>query len=198
MTATIVTGIPFRADKNLGLAYNQFMHLLPADAWACFLDHDAALTTPHWHAQLREAIDFMPDAGCFTACTNRIASKWQKAPNCPQNDDMAAHRLYGEHRRATRTLTDITPTKGFGGVLTLISRAAWAEAGGYENGMYCCDHSIFFKLKALGRRIWMIDGLYLYHVRASSSARPPLEAPTVPNCQCRGPEDQPTVRVKLP
>lgn len=194
----IFASVPFRADKNLGAAYNAHMDELPADAWACFLDHDAALTTPHWHAQCEEAIAFRPDAGCFAAMTNRIASKWQRPDGYPQNDNMVAHREYGEQRRRVRTLLDITPTKGFGGVLTLISKAAWREAGGYADGMYCCDHSIFFRLKDRGRKIFLIEGLYLYHVRASSSARPPVEAPAVPNCPCRGEEVQPTERIRLP
>lgn len=194
----IVPLIPFRADRNLGRAYNDSMALLPDDAWACFLDHDASLTTPHWHAQLTEAIAFQPDAGCFTATTNRIASKWQRPPGYPQNDDMKAHREFGEMLRSRRTLLDITCTKGFGGVLTLISKRAWREVGGYADGMYCCDHSIFFKLKERGRRMFLIEGLYLYHVRASSSARPPLPAPTVPDCPCRGEEQAPTERLRLP
>lgn len=195
----IYPSIPFRRDKNLGRAYNETMELLPDDAWACFVDHDATFTTPHWYAQLEEAIAFRPDAGCFTAVTNRIASKWQRPSGYPQHDHILGHRDFGEVlRKSNRYLLDITPTKGFGGVLTLISKRAWREAGGYADGMYCCDHSIFFRLKERGRRIYLIEGLYLYHVRASSSARPPVEAPKVPDCPCRGPEEMPTERIRLP
>lgn len=193
----IVTGIPFRADKNLGAANNDFMSRLGDDEWACLIDHDAALTTPYWHEQLEEAIAFRPDAGCFTACTNRIISPWQRPPGAPSGDDIVAHRRFGESRRAARSLLDITCTKGFGGVLTLISKRAWKTAGGYADGFYCCDHSIFFRLKDLGYRIYMIEGLYVYHVRASSSKVPPLPAPKVPNCPCYGPERVPTDRDRL-
>jgi len=70
----IFTAVPYRADANLGAAYNEFMDLLPADAWAVFLDHDAMPTTGKWHAQFEEAIAFKPDAGAFVAMSNRIAS----------------------------------------------------------------------------------------------------------------------------
>jgi GT2 family glycosyltransferase len=197
--ALILAMTPFAEDLNLGRAYNEAMALLPDDAWACFLDHDMMLTTPHWHAQLQEAVAFLPDAGAFTACTNRIASSWQKAPEADsKSNDIAYHRQVGEARRSRRSLLDITCSKGFGGVLTLLSKAAWREAGGYADGMYCVDHSLFFRLVARGRRVFMLDGLYVYHFRGSSGARPPLVAPKVEHCPCRGAEQMPSIRLALP
>lgn len=196
--AVIHVVMPFAPDLNLGGAYNRWMESLPDDAWACFLDHDMMWTTPHWYAQLVEAIAFRPAAGAFTACTNRIASPWQKAEEVADCDDIAYHRKIGEARRARRTLLDITCTKGFGGVVTLLSKAAWREAGGYADGMYCVDHSLFFRLVARGRRVFMLDGLYVYHFRGSSGARPPLPAPKVMNCPCRGREEMPHERIALP
>lgn len=196
--ALIRTLIPFSPDRHLGAAYNAEMQALPEDGWACFLDHDAALTTPHWYRQLQEAIACRPD-GTFTAVTNRIASSWQRAPEAEGvGDDMPRHRAIGEARLARRTLLDITCTKGYGGVLQLVSKAAWRDAGGYFPGaMFCVDHSLFFGLKAAGRRVYVIEGLYLYHARASSSARRPITEPKVPNCPCRGPEEMPTERIAL-
>ena len=189
---------PFDLDRNLGRAYNEAMRLLPEDGWSIFLDHDMMLTTPHWYAQIGEAIASRPHAGAFTAVTNRIASPWQRAEEVDQaNHDVAYHRAIGEARRARRTLLDITCTKGFGGVVTVVSKEAWREAGGYAEGMYCVDHSLFFRLKDRGRRVYMIEGLYVYHWRGSSGARQPLEAPKVADCRCRGAEQMPTERVEL-
>jgi GT2 family glycosyltransferase len=196
MTA-IFPMVPFRQDKNLGRAYNECMALLPDDAWAIFQDHDAMPTTPHWFRQFREAIEFLPDAGAFVACTNRIASPWQRVGD-ENSNDIAAHRAFGAERVKLRTLLDISGTKGFGGVLFTVSKAAWKEVGGFADGMYCCDHSLFFRLVARGRRVFMLDGLYVYHFRGSSNMRPPLAAPKVPNCPCRGPEVMPTERISLP
>lgn len=189
---------PFRADMNLGRAYNEEMERLPEGHWAAFFDHDMMLTTPHWHAQLEEAIACRPDAGAFTAVTNRIASSWQRAPeSLSAGNDIVRHRQIGERRRQVRTLLDITCTKGFGGVVTLLSKEAWRESGGYSDGMYCCDHSLFFRLVDAGRRVYLIEGLYVFHMRASSSANPPLAAPKVEGCRCRGPEVMPTERISL-
>lgn len=195
----IVTMMPFASDLNLGRANNECMAMLPADAWACLIDHDMQFTTSSWHAQMLEAIACKPDAGAFTVVTNRIASPWQRAQEAdPNNNDIAYHRKIGEARRSRRTLLDITPTKGFGGVVTLISKAAWQEAGGYVHSMYCCDHSIFFRLKERGRSVYLIDGLYVFHMRASSGARPPLDAPKWLECPCRGVEKTPTERISIP
>lgn len=196
--ALIVTLMPFREDKNLGRACNELMELVPDGGWGCLLDHDMMFTTTHWFEQLQEAIACRPDAGAFTCMTNRIASPWQRAQVPTNNNDIAWHRQQGEARRANRTLLDITCTKGFGGVLTLLNKTAWRESGGYADGMYCADHSQFFRLVDKGWRVYLIEGLYVFHMRASSDARPPLEAPKVPNCRCRGLENQPTERITLP
>lgn len=195
----IVPIIPFALDRNLGRANNEAMELLADDGWACLIDHDCMFTTPHWYAQLVEAAAFRPEA-TFCVTTNRIASPWQRAPEAqPDSNDIGHHRHIGEvRRREHRTLLDVGCTKGFGGVVTLISKRAWRDAGGYADGMYCVDHSIFFRLRAIGRPVYLIEGLYVYHVRASSSQRPPLLAPKWADCPCRGPETFPTERIALP
>lgn len=191
--------MPFDVDRNFGRACNEAIELLPAGAWAAILDHDAMFTTSHWYAQMLEAIACRPDAGAFAVVTNRIASPWQKALEAVDaGDDIKRHRAIGEARRAHRTLLDITCTKGFGGVVTLVSRDAWQQAGGYADGMYCIDHSLFFRTIAHGRRVYLIEGLYVYHLRASSSARPPVVAIKWADCPCRGPETMPKERIALP
>lgn len=190
--------MPFATDRNFGRACNETMAELPDGVWAVILDHDCMWTTPHWHAQILEAIACRPDAGAFAVVTNRIASPWQREPEAiAAGDDVVAHRKIGEARRARRTLLDITCTKGFGGVVTIVSKAAWAEAGGYADGLFCIDHSLFFRTVAAGRRVYLIEGLYVYHLRASSSKPGPQE-PKWKDCLCRGAEQMPTERIALP
>ena len=195
----IVVQLPFARDLNLGRACNEAMERVPDGGWGVLMDHDIHLTTPYWFAQIEEAIACRPDAGAFCVVTNRIASPWQQAPEgIAAGDSLEAHYRVGEGRRARRTLTDITCTKGYGGVLQAVSKAAWREAGGYADGMYCVDHSIFFRMKAAGRRIYMIDGLYVLHRRVSSDRKPPLPAQKWEACPCRGREELPTERIALP
>jgi glycosyltransferase involved in cell wall biosynthesis len=196
--AMILAMTPFRADKNLGRAYNDAMELLPSDDdWAIFLDHDAMPTTPRWHSQIAEAIAFLPDAGAFVATTNRIASAWQRAGR-QDTDDMAWHRRFGAEQTKIRTLLEISWTKGFGGVMFAVSKRAWREARGFADGLGCVDHSLHFGLQKVGRGVWMIEGLYVYHWRHNGEPDPTSSAPKAANCPCRGPELQPTRRIRLP
>lgn len=191
--------MPFAPDRYFGRACNETMAELPDGAWAAIIDHDCMFTTPHWYAQMLEAIAFRPDAGAFAVVTNRIASPWQRVPEgVLAGDVIARHREIGEARRLrNRTLLDITPTKGFGGVVTVLSKEAWREAGGYADEMFCADHSIFFRTIDRGRRVYLIEGLYVYHLRASSSKPGPQE-PKWKDCRCRGPEPMPKDRIALP
>lgn len=188
---------PWDDDGDLGRAYNRSMEMLPENGWAIFLDHDAMPTTPEWHRQFAEAIGFQPDAGAFVAMTNRIASPWQKCG--PAGDDIAEHRRFGRERLAVRTMLDISDTKGFGGVMFAVSKAAWRQVGGFASGLGCVDHSLHFGLqKQLGRRVWLLENLYVYHWRHRDEPDPTSKFPKAPNCPCRGPEITPTIRWELP
>lgn len=188
---------PFAADMNYGRALNDAMSLIPEDGWAVFLDHDAMWTTRSWNRQISEAIAFRPDAGLFTGVTNRIAKRWQQAGN-PDSHDIVQHRRFGMARMSTRTLLDITDTNGLGGVVMVISKAAWRQVGGFVDGLACIDHQMHFAQRAAGRRVWMIEGLYLYHWRRANGDSPPADAPRAHNCRHGGPVVEPMVRVTLP
>lgn len=189
--------IPFRADANLGKAYNDAMGRLKEHEWAIFQDHDATPTTGKWHAQFTEAIEFLPHAGAIVATTNRIASDWQRVGD-PSSNDIAAHRRFGAERLKVRTLLDISNTKGFGGVMFAISKAAWREAGGFADGLGCVDHSIHFRLRDVGRKVYLHEGIYVYHWRHFGEPDPTSIYQKAANCQCRGPEVKPTSRLTLP
>lgn len=194
----IYTHVPYRPDANLGKAYNDFLALLAPDDWAIFLDHDAMPTTGEWYNQFAEAIDFLPDAGAIVAMTNRIASPWQRCGD-ERSNDIAAHRAYGKERATLRWLLDITETKGFGGVMFAVSVAAWKECGGFvEGALGCTDHSLFFRLRDAGRKVWMHQGIYVYHFRHQGQPDPTSLHPKVMNCPCRGIEVSPIASVSLP
>ena len=189
--------IPWDNEANLGLAYNEAMRRLPDDDWAIFVDHDAMPTTGQWHRQFEEAARFLPDAGAIVAMTNRIAAPWQRTGD-PVGNDYAAHRRHGAARAKLRTLLDITDTKGWGGVAFAVSKAAWRQVGGFADGLGCVDHSLHFRLRDAGRRVWMHEGVYYYHWRHQGEPDPTSKFPKAVGCPCRGPETPPSVRIILP
>jgi GT2 family glycosyltransferase len=208
MAPFLMAMTPFRADKNLGAAYNEAMSLLPEGGWALLMDHDMHFTTTQWWHQCQAAIAAEPD-GTFTAVTNNIASKWQRATEGDERRRTATgdrpltigeHREIGQARLANRNLLDVTATAGIGGVVILISKANWKLIGGFADGMFCVDHQMHFALRDAGRRVYLIEGLYVYHHRSSSSDRS-FVGPVAVNprtgreCHCRRhPETDPNVR----
>lgn len=190
--------MPYALDQNLGRAYNEAMARLAEEDWACFLDHDAMWTTREWYRQIDEAIRFKPEAGAFTAMTNRIYSGWQRIGD-KDNHDMVYHREFGRQRLKTRTLLDVTDTKGMGGVVICISKAAWRKVGEFVDGMLCVDHQMHFALRAAGLKVWLIEGLYVYHWRRANGDKLPANTPKAIGCTChRMPDVVPRHREMLP
>lgn len=199
MTPPIFPMMPYALDRNLGAAYNACMALVPDNAWIVFQDHDMMPTTREWFRQIAEAIAVVPDAGAIVAVTNRIDAQWQRAQEAdPDSHDIGYHTAIGLQRLKRRTLLDITDTKGFGGVMFAVSKAAWRDAGGFADGLLCVDHSLHFGLQRAGRRVYLHEGLYCYHRRRAFVGPLPPDTPRAKNCPCRGPEPTPTERVTLP
>lgn len=199
----IYTMMPFATDFNYGRACNEFMRMLPEDGWGCIVDHDMTFTTREWYKQLEEVVRAVPDAGMVTALQSRGWQKWQIGAPAQQTDnhDIAWHRRRGSELLKVRTLLDVTQTSGIAGVVMLISRRAWAAVGGFAAGMYCVDHAMHFALARAGRKVYVHEGLYVYHWRRANGDAPPREAPTVSNCPCariRRTEREPRTRIELP
>lgn len=198
---------PFRADMDLGQAYNEAMALLRPGDWAVLMDHDMMFTTTRWYLQIAEAIAFVEgDQVIFSAVTNRCGAPYQRAPgiSASNNDDVRFHRSLGESLSKTRTLLDCTETMGVAGVVLVISERAWRFAGGFRRGLFCVDHQMHYANRDAGGRTYLIEGLYVYHHRSSSSDRSMVAtAPRATEldgspCRCRGKESHPTRRLWLP
>jgi GT2 family glycosyltransferase len=195
----IYTMMPFALDYNLGRAYNESMALIGEDDWAVFLDHDAIWTTREWYRQLEEVTRAFPDVGLVTAIQSRGFQAWQVGPY--DGHDYARNREIGRQMLRHRTLLDVTDNSGIAGVVMLVSKRAWRKAGGFVDGMYCVDHAFHFALKAAGLRVYVHEGLYVYHWRRANGDAPPREAPTAPNCPCqkiRRTERAPSRQLRLP
>jgi len=194
----IYVNVPYQSDANLGRAYNSFMELFAADDWAVFLDHDAMPTTGRWFRQFEEAIAFIPDAGAFVSMANRCARAWQRT-GFRDSNDMAQHRAFGDSLTRRRTLLDISETRGWAGVCFAVSKSAWQECGGFADGLGCVDHSLHYRLRDIGRKVYMIEGLYLFHWRHFGGTDPTELHPKAPNCPCMSrPDVIPTDRLSLP
>ena len=198
----IHTMMPFALDMNLGRAYNESMALLPRDDdWAVFLDHDAIWTTREWYRQITEAVATVPEAGVITAVASRGWQRWQCTGVQENNHDMAFHRKIGKGMTKVRTLLDVTEASGIAGVVMVVQKRKWREVGGFVDGLFCVDHGMHFAMADAGYRVYVHEGLYVYHWRRANGDAPPTTAPTAKNCRCvkvRAHEVPPRVRIKIP
>lgn len=178
----ILTAIPYAPDWNLGAAYNAVMESLPPHGWACLLDHDAMFTTSVWYRQLEDAIEREPH-GTFTAMTNRIGQgadqRWQKVEGVDQDcHDIAFHRQIGQEMIEIPRLLDVTDEYYFmAGVMILISKESWKAMGRFKDGLRGVDYAAHIALKKAGRRVFCIQGLYVYHWKRGDGSKFPKGTP---------------------
>ena len=159
----VTTFIPYADDRNLGRAYNECMVMLPEDGWGVLVDHDAVFTNREWHRQIALAIAQHPE-GAFVVRTNRIKCPYQQVVGVdPKNHDMGYHRRWGAMLASHTTLRDVTDDREPGGVVMICSKKAWQDIGGFAHGLHYVDRTWGHALKRVGRRIYLIEGVYVYH-----------------------------------
>lgn len=187
----IYTFIPYSKNQdkpNLGEAYNSFMSLLPNDDdWACFIDHDAMFTTYNWFKQLTEIISKYPNAGCFTAMTNRVGNPYQVLNSqleiieqCEigerrkkhlellelnhSNHDIKYHRKIGEelYKNKNCVVSEIDSKHLLSGVLLLVNKKVWKEIP-FREGFLDVDNFFHKDCIQKGYKVYLIEGVYVYH-----------------------------------
>lgn len=180
MIHTCIPFCPPEKGKNLGFAYNSFMNLIRDDDWACFLDHDAMFTTDDWYQQLQSYTKMENrKIGLLTAVTNRIGNQEQRFF---QNDsiesldhDFYFHRKIGRRVFLTNGLNIKEARSPVSGVLLLISKKTWRSVGGFCDGFLGVDNDIDKKVRKVGLKVYIAEGLYVYHwYRASQGTLLPI------------------------
>ena len=167
--------IPFKAGKQLGACYNEEMERLPDGDWALFIDHDVLILNPKWHEMCMGAIETIGHkAGIITCWTNNIGSQHQRLPTSPPSQDITKHTLKARalYEANGASYTDITRVKELiGGFFMLVSKSAWKRAGRFKDGFLGVDNDFHAKCMRVGLRVYRMDGLYCYHVRARNDAK---------------------------
>lgn len=158
---------PYRTDKDLGRAYNDFLRMVGDNDWVCLTDYDTMLLTPDACSMMEKYIDTYPSIGLFTCYTNRVAA-------C-QTDQLYKGRVSEDpnilnHAEIASALSNnplsVTDVRhNVSGVLMLISKATWQEVGGFKEGVGCLGVDVDFssRVKALGKRVVRMDTIYIFH-----------------------------------
>jgi GT2 family glycosyltransferase len=157
---------PYRNDKNLGLAYNEAMAMLPADDWGCLCDTDTSFLTPDAGHILYKYAELNPAAGIMTCFTNRVSplSKMQLLNGMVSDiTDMLYHIAEAEKQKdQLYNVTEID--RDISGFLMMISKATWSRFPFPELGKALgVDTRYGRTIRAAGLQILRMDGLYIWH-----------------------------------
>lgn len=168
MIHTYIPYAPKSMDKNIGAVYNNFINMIPDGDWACFLDHDAMFTTLDWYKQMENIVESLDtshhDAGLLTVCTNRIGNLEQLIEGIePQNHDIYYHRKIGRQRQIEYGNSLRKCEYVISGVVILMSKEVWKQTSGFADGFLGVDNDIDRKIRELGYKSYIMEGVYCYH-----------------------------------
>jgi len=167
----IFENTPYRLDKDLITAYNEFMELLPDNSWALFRDADTLFLDSFYGEILYKAIENNPNTGCFTCLTNRIGCEYQLY-NEYKGDDINQHRLIANKIKTLNNnkYTSINNKKQpFSGMLMLLNKTIWNKIGGFkqykklDSKILGVDNQLFYDLIDNNIEVKIINELYIYH-----------------------------------
>lgn len=157
---------PYRNDKNLGLAYNEAMAMLPDDSAACLCDLDTCFLTPDAGWIVEEYVNRNPDAGILTCFTNRISplSKNQLLNDTvSDNTDMKHHIEVAEFQKKFLFET-LEINRDISGFLMVVTKKTWQQYPFDETGRALgIDTHYGRKIRAAGLQIHLMMGLYIWH-----------------------------------
>lgn len=157
---------PYRNDRNLGLAYNEAMAMLPADDWACLCDLDTCFLTPDAGSILHHYAVLNPDAGILTCFTNRISplSKGQLLDSTiSENTDMKHHAQIAEFQKKFLFET-AEINRDISGFLMVVSKKTWQQIPFPETGKTLGIDTAFGRsIRSAGLKIQLMMGLYIWH-----------------------------------
>jgi GT2 family glycosyltransferase len=162
---------PFRTDKNLGLAYNQAISLIPDGDSVCIRDTDTCFVQPDTPAHIYEYAMMYPNR-LLTCYTNRLS-----ALAVPQlyggkiSDDSDIRHWCGVAKQITKGLYHTTKIhQDISGFCMVLSKSLWKEHPFPENpmpergGCIAVDTIYSRQLRTAGVEIHRMDGVFVYHL----------------------------------
>lgn len=151
---------PYRSNKDIGGANNEFISLLPDDAWICITDADAMFLNPDYGTRIENIINDFGDKYALIGClTNRIGSNHQcYGGKFSEDMDMKNH-----YDIANLKLPNTIIDGGVAGFFMLFSKATWKKAGGFKEKSITCDTEFNRSVSRMGGKVGVYQGLYMMH-----------------------------------
>ena len=150
---------PYSLDKNLGIAYNKAMSMIPEGDSACLIDYDVQFLTPDCGKILHEYS--LINKGLMTCYTNRVhPTSPQLLNGLCENSDIKHHIKIAENQR--KHLYEVEQlNKNISGMLMLISKDYWNNNKFNENLQFL-GVDTDYSHRALPN-VYLMKGLYVFH-----------------------------------
>jgi GT2 family glycosyltransferase len=156
---------PFRTDKNIGKAYNDFIKSLNAqdEDWIVLQDGDIMYLTPDWGKRIEDALVMEGEKFGLIGCyTNRLNSKWQLHQN-----NFSEEMDIRKHYEIAISYNDegIEEYKHIvAGCWMAFQYKIWKKIGGFIEKNISCDAIFNSQVRDLGLKIGLIKSLYVFHL----------------------------------
>ncbi len=161
----ILISTPFDPGKNIGQAYNRVMEMLPSDHdWAVLRDIDTLFLDNKDPLIIQSAIEMKPDTGMFTCYASRTGRGEQKYLGSISPDpNIINHRKIAlQQRQGPIRFKEIR--RPIAGYCMILQKKTWKDLGGFkEKGLLSIDLDFTGRLLESGRKILLIENLYLFH-----------------------------------
>lgn len=158
--------LPVSNTKNLAQAYNDYAAKIHnPDDWLVFQDRDVMYLTHDYFEIIEETIKANPQYSMFTCLTNRVGNLQQcYGGEISENADMLFHEEIAS-RLAREKRTDVENSiKVISGMVMIIQKKTWDLIGGAgSRGLLGVDNFISRKVLNLGKKIGIMQGLYVLH-----------------------------------
>jgi GT2 family glycosyltransferase len=157
--------IPYRKDKNLGLAYNEAFRQTQAEV-ICFRDGDTMFLTPDYGNILDEYYEQNKNAVlvCYINRASPLSTGQLYGGKVNSNPNILAHiHLAEKQKRELYTVTEVN--QDISGTLMVVPRSIW-EVHPFKGRWFAClgqDTEWNRRIRAAGVKILLMNGLYIWH-----------------------------------
>lgn len=152
---------------DIGKGINDFISLLPDDAWVCLRDSDTLFLTHRAQQQIDDIVNSDPPFDVIGCRTNRLRSDYQvhdreRLFECP---DIREHLLTAKQLEADNWchLTELPAPEVVAGMFMLFRVSLWKRIK-FERKSIWFDIAFCNTVRAIGGRLAIAQGIYLFHL----------------------------------
>lgn len=157
---------PYRTDKNIGKAYNDFIKSLKAedDDWIVLQDGDMMFLTPDWGKRIEDALVLDGDKFGLIGCyTNRIKSSSQLHGGVI-SEDFNIKNHYEIALSYQGAGIEEVKKQVVAGFFMAFQFKTWKKVGGFTENNISCDAIFNSKVREAGMKVGLIRSLYVFHI----------------------------------